>query len=425
MRTKTYDVVVVGGGTAGVVAAVQAGRAGARTLLVEKHGMLGGAMTVGGINYPASFFAEGRPIIAGIGWELVRRTLEETGQALPDPKNTPCHILIDAVIFAALADEAVLQAGVEPLFHALPASASLTDKGWKLQLCTKTGLRSVRTRVLVDATGDANVVRLAGFETLGADIVQPATLSFGCSGYDPNTLDYEALKAAADAAVAAGEILRTDVSWREDGPRTLLMNRGHNSNHIRAPNAETSEGRTLVEIEGRRSLLRLYRFLRRQPGLEGFRFDWVCPETAVRETVRIRGKTIITVSDYESGRQFPDAVCYAYYPIDEHLNDGRGINARPLRPGVLPTIPRSALLPEGSRYLIAAGRCVSSDREANSALRVEAPCMAMGQAAGAIATLSAKTGLDPEEVPMEDLRVLLRTHGAIVPSGDLGSHLYM
>ena len=84
---------------------------------------------------------------------------------------------------------------------------------------------------------------------------------------------------------------------------------------------------------------------------------------------------------------------------------------------MLPTIPRGALLPAGSAFLVAAGRCVSSDREANSALRVQCPCMAMGQAAGAMASLSARTGIDPELIPMTDLRGLLRDHGAIVPGG--------
>ena len=114
-------------------------------------------------------------------------------------------------------------------------------------------------------------------------------------------------------------------------------------------------------------------------------------------------------------RKFPQS---AFYQIDEHLHDGNGINQRPLAQGVLPTIPRAALLPADSRFLIAAGRCVSSEREANSALRVQCPCMAMGQAAGAMAALSARTGVDPEALPLEEVFALLREYGAIVP-GDL------
>ncbi|MDD5708614.1 MAG: FAD-dependent oxidoreductase [Kiritimatiellae bacterium] len=417
---REYDVIVVGGGTAGTVAAIQAGRAGASTLLVEKNAMLGGTMTVAGINYPAHFFAWGRQVIGGIGWELLCKTYAETDERLPKPSEGTRHVRIDAAIFAALADEAALAAGVDILFHAMPAAARMTKGTWIVQVCTKAGLESLRAKVLIDTTGDANAVGLAGFELVHSDIVQPGTLTFGCSGYEPDALDYAALRAASEDAIAAGELVTTDIALRDDGPQALLKKHGHNANHLHAPLADTSEGRSRVEIEGRKALLRMYRFLRKQPGLENFRIDWVCPEVGIRETVTIKGKKTITVSEYESGVVYDDAVCYAFYPIDEHLNDGKGINGRPLKEGVLPTIPRGALLPANSQFLLVAGRCLASDREANSALRVECPCMAMGQAAGAMAALSARTGIDPEEHPIDDVRAILREHGAIVP-GDRAS----
>ncbi len=412
---STYDVIVIGGGTAGVTAAIQAGREGADTLLLEKNGMLGGTMTIGGINYPAHFFAHGRQVISGIGWELLCNVYEETGQPLPTPGEGARHVPIDAAIFAAAADKAVLDAGVDLLFHAMPAAASFDDDLWTVRICAKNGLKSFQAGTLIDATGDGNVVELAGFELVRPEIEQPATLSFRCSGYDPAGLDYSALKAAADQAIEAGEILTTDVAWSNDGPRGLLKKYGNNANHIRAPEAHTSEGRSQAEIEGRKALLRTYRFLRKQPGLENFRIDWVCPEIGIRETVTIKGKKTVTVSEYEAGKIYEDAVCYAFYPVDEHLHDGQGINKRDLGENVLPTIPRGALLPAGSRRLLVAGRCLSSDREANSALRVECPCMAMGQAAGAMAALSARTGIAPEDLPIDDIRGMLRKNNAIVP----------
>ena len=418
-----YDVIVVGGGTAGVIAATQAGRAGAQTLLVEKNGMLGGTVTVGGINAPAHFFAWGEQIIGGIAWELMCKTWEETGHPIPTPEYTrdtagPPHLTMDKEIFAALCDEIVIDAGVDLLFHTMPAAVSLADDRWTVTLCTKTGLRKVETQVLVDATGDANVVGLAGFPLVRSEVVQPATLSMGFSGYDVEDLDFEALRAASEEAIAAGELTTTDISWRDDGPEALLRKYGRNGNHVRAPDAETSEGRTAVEVEARQAMLRAYRFFRKQPGLENFRVDWISPEVGIRETVTIKGKATVTVEDYEAGKVYEDAVCYAFYPIDEHLNDGMGFNARRLDPHVLPTIPRGSLLPAGSRFLIVAGRCLSSDREANSALRVECPCFAMGQAAGAMAALSAERGVDPEALPLADVYALLRAHDAIIP-GDV------
>lgn len=420
---REYDVVVIGGGTAGITAAIQAGRAGAHTLLIEKNAMLGGTMTVGGINAPAHFFAWGQQVIGGIGWELVRRTLEETGQPVPTPEfsrdnNKPRHLSMDKVIFAALSDKAMLDADVDILFHAMPASATFEDESWSLDVCTKTGLQRTSAKVLIDTTGDANLVTLAGFDLVRPDVVQPGTLQMHCSGYDAGTLDFAALKAASEAAIDAGELKSTDISWEHSGPEGFLRGHGGNANHIRAPRAETSEGRSEVEIEARQAVLRMYRFFRRQPGLENFRVDWICSEVGIRETATIRGKKTVAVEDYEAGNMYEDALCYAFYHIDEHLNDGLGINQRTLSRHVLPTIPRGAMMPEDSRFLIVAGRCVASDREANSALRVECPCMAMGQAAGAMAALSVQTGLDPEELPLNDIYALLRDHGAVVP-GDI------
>jgi len=432
-----YDVIVCGGGTAGVIAAIQAGRAGARTLLIEKNGMLGGTVTVGGINAPAHFFAWGTQIIGGIGWELMRKTLAETGKPIPTPdftreNNRLPHLSMDKAVFAAICDMAVLDAGVELLFHAMPGAAqwhglpAREDHGqdahatgyWTLTVCTKTGLRETRATVLIDATGDANVVELAGFDVVCPETVQPATLVMHCAGYDAEALDYAALLEASKAAIAAGELITTDISWGDNGPEAFLRSHGHNANHLRAPKAETSEGKTAAEVEARQAMLRMYRFCKQQPGLENFRIDWVCTEVGIRETVTINGKSTVTAEDYEMGRVFDDALCYAFYPIDEHLNDGKGINFRLLNRHVLPTIPRGALLPKGSRNLIVAGRTVSSDRLAHSALRVECPCMAMGQAAGAMAALTARTGLDPEYLPLADIYALLHEHDAVVP-GDV------
>ena len=161
--------------------------------------------------------------------------------------------------------------------------------------------------------------------------------------------------------------------------------------------------------------LRLCRFLRQQPGLEKLVVDQVSPECGVRETATIQGKATVTVEDYQSGRVWDDAVCHSFYPIDLHTSSGTGLQKVLLADGVVPTVPRGALLPAGSHDLIVAGRCISSDRLANSALRVQATCMATGQAAGAMAALSASKGLDPDELPMAEVHALLRDHGAIVP----------
>jgi hypothetical protein len=138
------------------------------------------------------------------------------------------------------------------------------------------------------------------------------------------------------------------------------------------------------------------------------------PEAGFRESYRILGETVITVDDYSSGRVFEDAVCYAFYPVDLHTRSG--VKPKPLARGMVPTIPLRALIPKGGRNIMVAGRCVSSDRLANSGLRVQASCMAMGQAAGVAAALAAECRTTALELPLDEIQRHLRIHGAIVPS---------
>ena len=177
--------IVIVGGTAGVIAAIQAGRAGARTLLVEKSGMFGGTMTLGGVSAPGIFFAWKRQVIAGIGWELVTRCLHEVGQEIPasvldsGQPHWRHHIPIDGSIFTALCDEAVVESGAEILFHAMIAGVAPAEGGkWTVTLCTKKGLAARVARVVIDATGDANAAALAGFPLEIPSETQPATLSW-------------------------------------------------------------------------------------------------------------------------------------------------------------------------------------------------------------------------------------------------------
>jgi len=418
-----YEVIVLGAGPAGLVAAIQSARAGARTLLVEKGGICGGTLVTGGIPYPASFYAHDTQIITGIGWELCCRAREELGQPIPGPvqagpQSTGClHFQVNPAIFAALADEMLLAAGAEVLFHAMPAAVCTEGNSWHLTVCAKTGLRSLRAGILVDCTGDANLVELAGLELRQNPELQAATLVVQASGYDAAALDYEAIQAAFEKEVAAGRMRRSDPGWDHGRIDFFLRSYGGNRIHVPEVNARTSEGKTLAELAGRQAMLRLLRFCRRQPGLENFVIDSCSPECGIRETATIRGKKQITIQDYESGRLWPDAICYSFYGVDIHRADH--VAYRVIKPGVYPTIPLGAMLPAGSRRIIVAGRCVAGDWEASSAYRVEASCMAMGQAAGAAAALAAKLGADFEEVPLEKLHTLLRRHGAIVP-GDLG-----
>ena len=140
----------------------------------------------------------------------------------------------------------------------------------------------------------------------------------------------------------------------------------------------------------------------------------MCAETSIRETYRIDGLHEVTVDEYVSGKRYEDAVCNSFYPID--LHDKAGVKPKQLKIGVVPSIPLRALIPKESKNFQVAGRCASSDQLANSAVRVQASCMAMGQAAGATAALAAQKNKTPLKVPLKDIRAILLKHGAIVPT---------
>lgn len=416
--SQNTDVLVAGGGTAGHIAAIQAARAGARTLLIEMGGQVGGTITTGLVSAPAYFWSRTRQVVGGIGWELVRRTKAMDGTAMPDfehpeQRRPSFHVHLNPYHYALVAEEACLEAGVDLHYHEVISGVTAEPGGWAVQTIGKNMQRTVRAREIVDCTGDADLVGLLGLERVRDAVRQPGTLSFRLGGYDVAALDAGAIQDRADEAFADGRLQKGDF-WLTERPFIdFLRNGGQNQQHIFGADSTTSATQTRASIDGRRALLRLLRFVRSLPGCEGARVEKLATQAAVRETWRIAGEKTITCQDYLSGRIFDDAVCYTYYFIDVHTE--AGVDQQFVEGDAVPTVPLGALIPRGSRRLLVAGRTVSSDRRALSALRVQASCMAMGQAAGAAAALGAASGAASRDVPLDEVRSLLREHGAIVP----------
>jgi hypothetical protein len=398
------------------VAAIQAGRLGVRTILVEAGSQLGGTMTNAGVSFPGLFHAWGRQIIAGIGWDLVCAAVKLNGGRLPDfsvPYGTQHwrhQVRLNGALYAALAEEACVKAGVQIRFYETPLSIQRAGDGWRVQLAGKGTRIELRARQIVDCTGDAAAIGLMGLPRQRESATQPGSLMYRLGGYDIERIDVEEMSKKAREAVAAGRLESVDFRHNLRG---FLAAGGENAMHIPGADSSTSALHTQANIRGRQSLLRMMRFLKQFPGFENLRLEQLPPEAGVRETFRIVGETVVTVNDYTGGRKFDDAVAYSFYPID--LHDEHGIRPKPLPPGTVPTIPLGALIPRGSRNVMAAGRSVSSDRLANSALRVQASCMAMGQAAGAAAALATRMSLTPARVPLAEILKTLREHGAIAP----------
>ena len=369
------DVLVVGSGSAGITAALQAGRAGAKTLLVERSFQLGGTTTTGGVAYPGLFDAWGKQVIAGIGWELVKESVELDGGKFPDFSKVPrAHhhnqIQLNQFIFSLLAEEKCRESNVDIAYYEFPTRVIKTNDGWQVDCMGFGTKRRVLCKQIVDCTGGAEVVGMLGFERLREKERQPGSYLYQMgSSHNPASKQLHRL-------------------------------------YVHGADSTNSRTATLANLTGRKSILEKVRRDKK-------RLMHLQPETGFRESYRILGETLITVKDYTSGRHFEDAISYAFYPVDLHTRTG--VRPKPLKRGTVPTVPLGALIPKGSENIIVAGRCVSSDRLANSGLRVQAACMGMGQAAGATAALAAQSSSTPLKVPLSQIYELLQKHNAIIP----------
>lgn len=404
------DVTVVGGGTAGVFAAISAARCGAKTVLIEKNSMLGGTMTTAGINYPGLFFAWGKQIIDGPCYEAIKRTEELGGAVIPKISYKPTHhwdeqIKLNPFIYTTVLFNMCKEAGVEVITNAMVSAGHEGNDEISLIVTGKTGLFSITSKEVIDATGDANLALILEHDSVKSKTLQPATLKNRISGYIDGDYDEKEIKK---------KMAKSDLPEHVEFYNLIHYLKTHNiSLHIPATDADTSLGKTELEQRALNDILKIYKFFRTIKGLENLEISYFAAETGVRETNRIIGKNIITADDYINGYFYEDSVCYAFYPIDLHVLNG--IEQQFHKEGVVSKIPYSALIPEYSRRTLCAGRCISSDTLANSAIRVEATCMATGQVAGCAAAIAAVKDLWVEEVDYNELKEALKSINAIVP----------
>lgn len=419
----TCDVLVCGGGPAGFPAALQAARLGASTCLIEKSNMLGGIMTTGRNNDIALFYAGDTQIIGGIGWEFVTR-LSKLGYAqIPvfasGIRHSQQGVRVNIPMSAWLLDEMCLEDKVHLEYLTTLVDILPAGDGWVAVCSAKGGLFGIEARRVVDATGDGDACVYAGahFE-LGdptSGDLQPGTLGFYLEYDSTATLDEDAIRSNYARSVEQKEMLASDIWPNGATPSLALHSRGINVNHIGIP-TDFDRKRTQIEIEGRRSVARLLKWLREHAAGVNPRIEAIAPEVAMRESRRIHCDKDMTVDEYIAGTVFEDAICYSYYPIDLHKHGADTLHNIFLDEKRPPTIPYGMLLPQGVENMLVAGRCMGGDRLSHSAYRIKATCMGAGQAAGAAAALSAQQDITPRLLDTAALRATLREHGAILPA---------
>ena len=410
----TTEILVVGGGTTGPIAAIQAGRAGAETILIESGSQLGGTTTTGGVSFPGIFHAWGKQIIGGIGWELVMDCVQLNGDKLPNFSKIPDshwkhQVTINAPLYTLLAEEKCLEAGVNIRYYETPTQIEFKKGKWIVETVGKGTKTTIVCNQIIDCTGNALIASMAGYDVLREEDTQPGSLVFRLGGYKYDALDLTKIPKKYHSVLRQNML---ENSKRESREHTYVP-----YNYVYVPGADstTSEVHTIANNEGRKTLLNLVRTLKTFPGCENLKLVDLKTETAVRETYRIDGLYKMNKDDYTSGKVFDDAISHSFYPIDLH-REGKSIYQEFLKPDVVASIPLRSLIPKRSQNFLVAGRCVSSDRLANSALRVQASCMGMGQAAAVAAVLASKQGISPQEVDIDEIKALLKKHGAIVPT---------
>ncbi len=410
---RTYDVVVCGGGPAGIAASVAAARTGAEVLLIERYGFLGGMATAGLVNPFMTFYAGSEQIIKGIFQEIIDRLSAKGGWGGPQEKWA-----FDPELLKVVADEICLESGVKMLLHAFVCGADVQrSRIASIRVFAKPAERKIKAKVFVDATGDADLAYTAWVPCekgrSGDGLTQPMTLNFRVAGVD------------IDRMPSRDEINRLYLVARSEGrincPRDNVLfffttRRGEvhfNTTRVIKLDGTSARELTAAEIEGRRQAKQICDFLRADvPGFENSYLMTTGTQIGVRETRRIVGQYVLTAEDVLSAAKFHDGIARGSYSIDIHDPAGGGTVIKHLPPGESYDIPYRCLVPLNISNLLVAGRPISATHEAHSSLRVMPIAFAVGQAAGTAAALCARWKVSPRDLDVKRLQRELLDQGA-------------
>lgn len=418
----SYDVIVCGGGPAGLVAAVAAARNGAKTLLIERYGFVGGMSTSALVTPISEFRHFGKQHIGGIPFELLQRAAGLGGANVTlESGNFP----VNDEILKLAAQRLLLESGVTLLYHSWFSDCAMEgDRVTHAIVQNKAGRVAYEAKVFIDCTGDADLVRAAGFPTTKGDVLQPATLWFQLGGVDTDALEH-LFRDAVDGMLPVSKVIRDRLlELNAHGEIPIFggpwINRFFHDGMVsinllrEATDASDPERFTQTECSLRENLQLIIDVLRRE--FPEFRNCWLAKsgiQTGVRESYHIVGLYQLQRDDILVPKAFPDTIAKGAHVIDIHSSDSNEQNDLVL-PRQEYNVPLRCLVPRGSVNLVTAGRCLSADGPGFGSVRVMATCMAMGQGAGTAAALGSKHGYSMSDMNFAHLRETLIGQGAIV-----------
>jgi hypothetical protein len=443
------DVLVVGGGPAGIGAALGAAAAGAKTVLVERYGFLGGNATAALVMPLMSFFTEhprrgqlnrltllppdhgpGDPVLAGSVRLFLHRLIEHGG-ALAPGEDTGFTVPFDPEMFKLVALELLDEAGVQFLFHAFASGVIGEGRPSGVVFETKSGPLVIHARQIVDCTGDGDIAAAAGAPyEIGRDpdgLVQPMTLLFRMMDFEraafegyvrEHPKEWRGVHGLWDLVRQATEAGELDLP-RED----ILFFATPHPNEISVNSTRVTRPTPLLGTDvwdlsyaewiSRRQMRQIAAFLRRYvPGFANAYNGQSGATVGVRETRRILGDYRLTGEDVLRAAKFDDVIARSTYPIDVHNPQGTGTILQRLPPGEAYDIPLRCLIPRDVDHLLTAGRCISGSHEAHSSYRVMPVAMAIGQAAGSASALAALKDTAPRALSPADVQRELLRQGA-------------
>jgi hypothetical protein len=425
-----YDVIVVGGGPAGMGAAIASARNGMKTLIVEQFNCLGGVATAGGHAQMNTYTESGtsRRILGGIAYEIARKLCEMDVGAQIKPNSVYFEVEGLKLAWEQMAEEA----GVDLLYHTFFCETimdGISAAGVIVQ--NKNGRQAFLAKRIIDCTGDGDAAASAGCRwEMGRQKdgkCQPVTLMFTIGGVDWEKVkawrtDYK-MTEIWEEAQKNGDMRpfqKTIMGWWWTPSRPDWV--GVNFTHIIYVDSTKAEDLTRATVEGRKQAYETIEVYRKYvPGMENCYMVSTPNTVGIRESRRIMGEYVLTEDDLKAQKTFPDGICYNSFFVDIHCIDGPGMDPTVWNPpiGFKHQIPYRSLVPEKIDNILVAGRCISCTHLAMGSIRVMGQCIAMGEAAGTAAALSVKSGVKPRQVDTVELRKTLRTAGCIIGESDI------